>query len=225
MKRGTKTNRVRLRYDRILKCVFVIVIIGLVIYHFLNVRLTNIYIQGNHYLSDQSIIEISSLQNYPKMIKINKNAIIANLTKQNEIIEANVIKKYSTIIIEVKEAKPLYYDLSSKQIILTNGKTTNKSYNLPILVNYIPNTIIEEFHSLLATIDEEVFVRISEIKYAPNIDTERFLLTMNDGNYVYINLNRFDLLDNYLTIISNFKGKKGIIYLDSGSHFKLFEKS
>ena len=225
MKRGTKTNKVRLRYDRILKCVFVIVIIGLVIYHFLNVRLTNIYIQGNHYLSDQSIIEISSLQNYPKMIKINKNAIIANLTKQNEIIEANVIKKYSTIIIEVKEAKPLYYDLSSKQIILTNGKTTNNSYNLPILVNYIPNTIIEEFHSLLATIDEEVFVRISEIKYAPNIDTERFLLTMNDGNYVYINLNRFDLLDNYLTIISNFKGKKGIIYLDSGSHFKLFEKS
>lgn len=225
MKRGTKTNKVRLRYDRILKCVFVIVIIGLVIYHFLNVRLTNIYIQGNHYLSDQSIIEISSLQNYPKMIKINKNAIIANLTKQNEIIEANVIKKYSTIIIEVKEAKPLYYDLSSKQIILTNGKTTNKSYNLPILVNYIPNTIIEEFHSLLATIDEEVFVRISEIKYAPNIDMERFLLTMNDGNYVYINLNRFDLLDNYLTIISNFKGKKGIIYLDSGSHFKLFEKS
>lgn len=225
MKRGTKTNKVRLRYDRILKCVFVIVIIGLVIYHVLNVRLTNIYIQGNHYLSDQSIIEISSLQNYPKMIKINKNAIIANLTKQNEIIEARIIKKYSTIIIEVKEAKPLYYDLSSKQIILTNGKTTNKSYNLPILVNYIPNTIIEEFHSLLATIDEEVFVRISEIKYAPNIDTERFLLTMNDGNYVYINLNRFDLLDNYLTIISNFKGKKGIIYLDSGSHFKLFEKS
>ena len=68
-------------------------------------------------------------------------------------------------------------------------------------------------------------VKISEIKYDPNIDSERFLLTMNDGNYVYVNLKRFKSVNNYLTIISNFKDKKGIIYLDSGSHFKLFEKS
>ena len=38
-------------------------------------------------------------------------------------------------------------------------------------------------------------LNISEIKYDPNsVDVERFLFTMTDGNYVYITLERFEVV-------------------------------
>lgn len=225
MKKRIKRNRLKVRYDRVLKCLIVIALIAIIAYHIFTVRLTNIYITGNSLVKDQKIIELASLQNYPKMITINTQNIEKILKKESDITNVKVIKKHSTVTIEVEEATPLYFDATSKLTVLSNGKTTEKTYQLPILVNYVPDTIIEKFQKSLLSIKAEVLVKISEIKYDPNIDSERFLLTMNDGNYVYVNLKRFKSVNNYLTIISNFKDKKGIIYLDSGSHFKLFEKS
>ena len=42
------------------------------------------------------------------------------------------------------------------------------------------------------------------------------MLTMNDGNYVYINIPNFKSLDLYNKIYPNFDGHIGILYLDSG---------
>lgn len=225
MKRGSKKNKFKIRYARILKCLLFLTIVGLFIYHVFTMRLTNIYITGNKYLKDQEIIELASLENYPKMLKVNKDETINKLKKANEIIDVKVKKRNTTITIEIEEAKPLYYDSLSTKIVLSNGKSTDKKYTLPILVNLVPDEIREKFIKCLSEVNAEVLVKISEIKYDPNVDTERFLLTMNDGNYVYINLKRFNLVNNYLTIISNFKDEKGIIYLDSGSHFEIFKKS
>lgn len=225
MKAKTKINKYKIRYDRIFECIFVIVLIALGCYRIFTIKLTNIYIRGTINLKDQDIIELASLENYPKMINIDPKKIEKTLKKQNEIDKVSVKKGSSSITIEIDEAKPLYYDNVSKKNVLSNQKSTLKSYNLPILVNYVPDTIIVKFNESLSKINDDVLTKISEIKYDPNIDNERFLLTMNDGNYVYINLKRFDLLNNYLTIISNFKDEKGIIYLDSGSHFKLFDKN
>ena len=61
---------------------------------------------------------------------------------------------------------------------------------------------------------------ISEIKYDPNnIDKERFLITMNDGNYVYVTLYKITAINEYLKILSKVN-KKGILYLDSGNFFE-----
>ena len=117
------------------------------------------------------------------------------------------------------------YILNVRVKNIENGKKINKKYNVPIVVNYIPDTILEKFRKALAKVDDDNLPKISEIKYDPNIDDERFLLTMTDGNYVYINIKKFELINNYLTIISNFKDKKGILYLDSGSHFEVLQKS
>ncbi|MBD9085093.1 cell division protein FtsQ, partial [bacterium] len=66
--------------------------------------------------------------------------------------------------------------------------------------------------------------RISEIKYDPNsVDEERFLFTMNDGNYVYLTLIHLEKINNYVDILKNFENKKGILYLDSGEYFKVME--
>ena len=72
-------------------------------------------------------------------------------------------------------------------------------------------------------VDEEIIYMISEIKYDPNnIDKERFLITMNDGNYVYITLYKITSINEYIKILSTLNGKKGTLYLDSGNYFESF---
>ena len=48
---------------------------------------------------------------------------------------------------------------------------------------------------------------------------------MVDGNYVYLTLSKFKLINNYLEIMKDekFEGKKGILYLDSGNHFQILD--
>ena len=76
----------------------------------------------------------------------------------------------------------------------------------------------------MSSLDYDTIKRISEIKYDPNeVDEERFLLTMSDGNYVYLTLEKFEVINNYVDIIKTFNNKKGILYLDSGEYFKIME--
>ena len=76
----------------------------------------------------------------------------------------------------------------------------------------------------MAEVNRDILNRISEIKYDPNgVDEERFLLTMNDGNYVYLTLIHFKKINNYVDILKNFENQKGVLYLDSGEYFKVFE--
>lgn len=218
-------KHLKIRYDRIIKCLIFLLFFVFAIMYILNVRVKNIYIVGNKYVKDQEIIELAGISDYPKMIEINSLTIKSRLAEENIISKVNVEKKNTSLILTIEEAKPLYYDNSERATILENGKKINKKYNVPIVVNYIPDTILEKFRAALAKVDDDNLPKISEIRYDPNIDDERFLLTMTDGNYVYINIKKFELINNYLTIISNFKDKKGILYLDSGSHFEVLQKS
>jgi hypothetical protein len=73
-------------------------------------------------------------------------------------------------------------------------------------------------------VDDNIINHISEIKYDPNeVDEGRFLLTMTDGNYVYLSINKFDSINSYITIMKKFQDKRGILYLDSGEYFKVLE--
>ena len=45
---------------------------------------------------------------------------------------------------------------------------------------------------------------------------------MNDGNYVYLTLKKFDNINKYVDMIKSFDNKKGILHLDSGEYFKQF---
>ena len=225
MNLGKGKKKFKVRYDRILICILGFLLIGYIGYKYVNRNLENIYITGNKYLSDQTIIEIAKLENYPKMLKIDTLEIKDTLLKNNYINDVEINKSLKEVTISIKEAYPIYFDSTKNMTILSNGKPVDESYIVPILINYVPDTISEDFNKAMSNVSDEIMAKISEIKYDPNIDPERFLLTMTDGNYVYININRFDLINNYLTIISNFKDQKGIIYLDSGSHFEIFKEN
>ena len=76
----------------------------------------------------------------------------------------------------------------------------------------------------MSNIELDVLNKMSEVSYAPDfVDDERFVITMTDGNYVYLTLKKFYLINDYNSIVKEFNNKKGILYLNSGGYFKIME--
>ena len=98
-------------------------------------------------------------------------------------------------------------------------------YKVPKLLNYVPDNKYENFISGMNRVTEDIKLQISEITYVPNEqDKDRFLLYMNDGNYVYLTLTKFKQINYYEDVLKELKDKKGILYLDSGNHFQIMEE-
>jgi len=195
-----------------------------VVYNIITMPIKNIYISGNEFLKDQYIIRKANIEKYPPFFLTTSYGIEKELLKDNFINDVNVKKGFFYVKIEVDENYPLFYNSSNEKLVLKNGVEVDYSYNSAILLNYVPDTIYSTFINKLSNLPKDILYRISEIKYDPNdVDSERFLLTMNDNNYVYINIDTFDKLNNYLEFVKSFKNKKGILYLDSGDYFKVLE--
>jgi hypothetical protein len=99
---------------------------------------------------------------------------------------------------------------------------------VPFLINYVPDDIYERLITELASVDKESLAMVSEIEYSPSksgdvvIDDTRFLLRMNDGNQVYINLINIDRLNTYPLIYTVFT-EKGVLELDSDNDNVVFK--
>ena len=192
-------------------------------YAIIKTPISNIYISGNSTLKDQDIIELAGLENYPSTIE-NSSFIIKNkLKKSNMIIDVKVYKKRLTkVYIEVVENRPLFYNSNTNKTVMLDKTEQSLEQSTPYLLNYIPDTIYDKFIEAMTKINIDVLNRISEIQYSPNeVDERRFYLAMDDGNYVYLTLNTFDKINNYVNIVKQFNNKKGILYLDSGEYFEI----
>ena len=220
-----KTKKRRIRFDRIFKVLFFLFFVVFLIIKISNVRISNIYITGNELLSDQEIIDISGLSDYPKSIN-NSTWSIENRLKSNILIKNAIVNKENMTIVKIniEENLPMFYNKLDEKTVLIDGQETEKKYDVPILTNYVPDYIYEDFKEKMKLVNRDVLKKMSEIKYDPDsIDEKRFLITMTDGNYVYLTINKFDAINNYIVIIKNFENKKGILYLDAGNIFKYFE--
>lgn len=217
-------NRKKRRLKLIPVLLFLLVIVMLIAFAFSR-KITNIYVSNNNYYSDQKIIELAKISNYPSILNNQPFIIKKRLEKDKLILSAKVsLKHFSKIYIEVEENSPLFYNSSSLKTVLQDGSEVEEYYDSATLINYVPDTIYPNFVKSLKKVNREVLNRISEIKYDPNdVDSERFLFMMDDGNYVYITLNKIENINNYIDIIKNFNSKKGILYLDSGEYFKILD--
>ena len=218
-------KQIKIRYERVF---LALIILGLIIYlfnQFVKFPIKNIYIKGNTILSDQEIIDIAGIKNYPSIISTENFKIKKRLEKNVFIKKAKVYKKrLKEVYIEIDENYPMFYDSSLKKTVLKDKSMVDLDYTMPTLINYIPDTIYDDFKDKMSKIDRTIISRISEIKYDPNsVDQERFLFSMNDGNYVYLTLIHFEKINNYVDILKNFENKKGILYLDSGEYFQVYE--
>lgn len=191
----------------------------------INKSISNIYVSGNVYLKDWDVIKIAKLDNYPKTL-INSTSLIINRLEKNDMItKARVSKKKLTIVnIEIEENRPLFYDDIKKKTVLLDGKIIDEKYDVPILNSTFKNELYEELKNKMKKISTSVLHKMSEITYSPDqVDDERFLITMTDGNYVYVTLDKITLINDYNSIVKEFNNKKGVLFLNSGGYFKIME--
>ena len=223
-KKGTK-KKIRIKFFNIfLFLTFILIIIGAV-YKIANLKITNIYIKNNYYLTDLEVIETAKIKDYPSTFQNSCKKIEKRLEKNPLIKTAKVKKTYFTrVYIDIEENSLLFYDVNISKIVLKDGTTFSGNYDVPTLINQVPKKVYKKMITKFALINPDILDNISEIKYDPDsVDKERFLLTMSDGNYVYITLSKCSNINNYLKYIKEFNNKKGILYLNSGEYFKIME--
>ena len=215
----------KIRYKRLIIFLVILVFIFLVCSKLFSLRITNIFIDGNLYLSDQEIIESANLSNYPHAIFTFSNSIKSDIVKNKFVKSADVHKKGLTrVYISVVENKPLLFDQVSNKTILSDGTSVDEKFNVPVLVNNVDSSIYDSFLEQFSLIDMDVFNSISEVEYTPNsVDDKLFLFSMNDGNYISVNLDKFLSVNKYFDMVVNFNNHRGILYLDSGEYFKILE--
>ncbi|MCI5879161.1 MAG: FtsQ-type POTRA domain-containing protein [Bacillales bacterium] len=221
-----KKKKVRIRFTGILIILLLLYLLFYLVNYILDRRITNIYISGNYYLKDYEIISLAGLEDYPSNLKNSSKKISSNLENSIYILDAKVTKKFRKVYIEVKENRPLYYNKNTNKTVLSDKAETDNIYHVPTLLNYIPDTIIDNFIKSMNMLDIDILERISEIEYDPKDGDEyKFLLTMNDGNYVYLTLtgNSFKKLNSYPAMLKKFDGKKGILNLDYGNYLESYK--
>lgn len=201
-------------------------LIGMIGYTILKRPIKNIYILNTNYLTDQEIIDMAGLKDYPPIIKINNKKIEKKL-RQLDLVDDVKIKKniFGKVTITITEAKPLFYSRNDDLVYLSNKKTTPNSdlyLGLPILINYTPKELLNDFIDKFKDIDDSIIKMVNEIEYSleakddVTIDETRFILRMNDTNTVYVNTINLKRLNEYDKIFATMnEGLRGIIYLNS----------
>ena len=220
-----KVKKRKLHKKRFLIFILIVLFILGLFFGLRQIKITNIKVSGNTLYSEWEIIKKAGLSSYPSSLDNLSSEIEKKLEKDPYIKEAHVHKSFLTdVSVEIKENLPLFYYVPIRKTVLADKTEVSADFPVPTVINYIPDKSYNKFLKSFQNMDYDIVKRISEIKYDPNdVDTERFLLTMNDGNYVYLTLRTFDKINNYLDIVKEFNNKKGILYLDSGEYFKILE--
>jgi cell division septal protein FtsQ len=214
-----------INYKRLIVVLLLLYFVIYLIIQFINTPIKNIYVENNAFLTDQEIIDAAKVSNYPSIFTLD-TTIESNLKSDIYIKSAKVYKKnFTELHLVVEENYPLFINKNTSKTVLLNKMEVDRKFSVATLINYVPDTIYNSFVNKVGEVNKDILLRISEIEYRPNdVDTERFLLSMNDGNYVYLTLSKFSLINNYIDIIKEVGNKKGILYLDSGGYFELKEE-
>lgn len=220
-----RVRRRKISFKKLLLFVIFIIFLYFVIGQLYKIPIKNIYIENNYYLTDQEIIDAAGISNYPSTLKNSSKTIKKKLINNVFIKDVAVSKKGITKVkIKVYENRPLFYKKSNNKYVLMDGTEVGQAYTVPTLINYTPDDKYKVFVDRMSTLSIDILNRISEIEYTPNnVDKNRFLFYMTDGNAVYVTLNNFDIINNYIDIVQNFDNKKGILYLDSGGYFEIID--
>lgn len=224
MEKVKRVKKRKLNWKRVLILLLILYLIAMLLYTFFTMPIKNIYIKGTNLLTDNDIIEVANLKDYPAIFKISKSKLKKEISSL-ELVEDVDIKKTITgkLTITITEARPLFFNRTTNKVILSNNKEVeNNNYlGIPTLINRVPTDILSDFITALSEIDHDIIKMINEIEYDPNIsnditiDEYRFLLRMNDSNHVYVNIINMERLNDYESVFATIGDLRGTVYLDS----------
>ena len=191
--------------------------------------LSNIYrisVDGNVYLKDEDIIELSELNDSSKFLLTIPKKIETKLTSSPYIEEAKVSLLDDRVVnITVKEVKQVGYifEDGTSNILLINGDRVLLDENNYYLIEKIPAILgynKEQLNEVLRgfkLIDYETINEISEIhRYPFTYDENMMEVIMRDGNFCFVSWTGLNMLDEYYRIVSGIDTSMGksCIYLD-----------
>ncbi|HOZ54264.1 MAG TPA: FtsQ-type POTRA domain-containing protein [Bacilli bacterium] len=221
MRHSRRTHKKRkLRIKRVLLLIVFFFAIYYAIYGLTFIKVNNVIIKGNKILSDQEIIEIAKIKHKPSFLLTSNLILERRLLKNNYIGKADVKKGLLSINIKITERRVLFI-YNDEKITLDNIIKDKKNIYAPRLINNVPEKKYNRFIKAMNTINDDTLLKISEIYYDPNnVDDDRFLLYVNDGNKVYLTIEKFSKINNYNEIIKTIGSKNGTLYLDYGNYFE-----
>ncbi len=229
-KDNNKKPKKRLNVKRLIILILFLYLIYYLISSIINMPTKNIFIEGNINVTDHEIITVGEIEKYPPFYLLNIKKLEDRIETLPLINSVKITRKLSGILkIKVVENKPLFIIKTSDMVVLNNKEEIKNNHSfmgLPTLINYVPDTIYDDFIVGFSKVKSNIIGMINYIEYKPSrnsneeiIDDKRFLISMNDGNSIYIIPNKIDNLNYYLDILSSLsiKDKKGTLYLDSGN--------
>lgn len=221
-----KKKKIKFKIKNIIVLSIILGFLGIISYCFITMPIENIYIQGNNIIDDNEIMELVNIEDYPSFILTNRFYIKEKLLT-NPYIKSVTIKKKIGNILEIKIIENTVVATTTEgTILLSNGKELPNNYQLydiPLLLNKINNQEVYKLFALkMEKVDTNILRQISEIEYSPvEVDNERFIFYMCDGNLVHITLTKINKINKYNQIKDKLENQKGTIYLDSGDYIEL----
>lgn len=220
-----RVKRRKLNIKAFLVLLLILFLIGFFLYVLLTTPVKNIYIKNTSLLTDNEIIEVAGIKEYPAIFKLSTKSLEKKIATLELVDKVKVKKKFNgSLFIEIDEAIPLFYNRNTSKVMLSNKKEvseSNRYLGIPTLINYVPSDLLKDFVDSFKEVDTDIIKMINEIEYNPNIseniviDDSRFYLRMNDTNVVYVNVINMKRLNNYKSFFMLIGDKRGTLYLDS----------
>lgn len=191
------------------------------------IPIKNIYVINNNIVTDQEIIELAGIDDYPSFLSTSISKMKKKILKNPYIKDVKITKQLlAEVHIRVIEHQVLLRKQENNKLVLEDltELDNNENIEVPTLLNYVPNDKYATLINKMLKVDDEILKKISEMTYTPNDkDADRFLLYMNDGNSVYLTLTKWKQINYYDDVVPQLEGKKGILNLDNGNHFEIIE--
>ena len=220
-----KKKKKKLNVKRLILLLLILYLIVMLCYAIISMPIKNIYIKNTKLLKDNEIIEVAGIKNYPGIFKISSKKMEDKIRTLDLVNDVKVKKSiWGKVIITIEEAKPLFYNRTVEKVVLSNKKevsSSSKYLGIPTLVNRVPSDLLETFIKSFCNIETDIIGMINEIEYNPDIagdiviDSNRFLLRMNDSNIVYVNTLNMKRLNDYKQVMGTIGDARGTLYLDS----------
>lgn len=220
-----KKKKKRLNIKRTLFFLLIIYIICYGIYYLINQPIKHIEITGNELVLDSEILRVSKLKDYPSIFKYSSNTLEKRI-KTIKLVDSVKVKKWfgHIVKIEIKENKLLFY--YNEKLVLSNGNIINndldKVYGIPTFSGSIDTKLLNSFINGFGELNDNIISEMNEIEYTPSknhegevIESDRFKITMNDGNTIITNSKSVSVLNKYNDIYASLSGKLGTINLDT----------
>ena len=198
-----------------------LIVIAVITFALSLIKVRGYYVLNNKYIDEETILSVCGFDKEDSFI-FTQTFFVNSRCKKNKLIKKVNVDHTKTLEIKlnVTEYKILFKD-GNYAISEIGKKIEYEDDNVPVLINKVSNKeIYENFIKKMNKVDDEILSIISEIKYDPNdVDNERFLFYMNDGNMVYVTLSKINKVNSYPSITKTIENKKGVLYLDYGNYF------